>query len=78
MGMFEEAWGKTPKEIINELDGLKSDIGSPYYMYLTFVLGQKQLEGNLEATKRLVRATWELAFATGILAVITVLSIIKC
>ena len=44
MKMYEEAWKKTPKEIIMELDGLKSDIESPYYKYLTFVLQQKQHE----------------------------------
>jgi hypothetical protein len=44
MNMNEEAWNKTPREIIMELDGLKSDIESPYYKYLTLVLQQKQLE----------------------------------
>lgn len=42
--MYEEIWKKTPREIIDELDGLKSEIGSPYYNFLTFVLQQKQHE----------------------------------
>jgi hypothetical protein len=73
MNMYEKAWEKTIKDIINELDGLQSEIGSPYYMYLTYVLQYRYNEKNFEASKKLTFATWGNAIATGLLTITTVI-----